>query len=226
MKKQSPTHGQRQTAYNLFRDNRRWKEEDAKDQVWLADWKAHKLPYCSVYIVAPENGWPCKVGISTHAYKRLVGLQTSVWKPLQVAACYWTSTVAEARRLEKEVHKRLSADNVWLHGEWFDMRPDAAKEMVEFVALVEGIEAFSKIDNPEVISCIHGLARSAFNQKNYITDANVGYCPEIGGEALANMANQAIAYGEMVDPALAKQVMLYEEHLEDNRLPTFKGRLP
>lgn len=146
--------GQQQTAFSSFVLNRNGVYKNIEEQVWLVDWKAFQLPYCSLYIVSPDGDWPCKVGISTNASKRLIGLQTSVWKPLRVAHCYWTATVHQARALEKAIHKRLTEDNAWLHGEWFSMRPSEAKEIVEFVAMVEGIELFDTIDNPEVITSL------------------------------------------------------------------------
>lgn len=152
MKMQLRMRGRQQTAYSSFILDRRGHFPQPEDQVWLADWKSFNLPYCSLYIVSPDGGWPCKIGISTNARKRLIGLQTSVWKPLKVTHCYWTATVHEARALEKAIHARLTEDNMWLHGEWFAMRPNEAKEIVEFVSLVEGIELNDKVDNPEVIS--------------------------------------------------------------------------
>lgn len=146
--------GRQQTAFSTFILDRGGLHKDLSEQVWLADWKAAGLPYCSLYIVTPDGNWPCKIGISVNASKRLIGLQTSVWKPLRVAKCYWTATVLQARTLEKAIHKRLTEDNAWLHGEWFAMRPDKATDVVEFVALVEGIELYDKIDNPKVMAAI------------------------------------------------------------------------
>lgn len=223
MKKQSRTHGLRLTAFDSFIANSNF-DDKPEDQVWLADWRAHKLPYCSLYVVAPDGQWPCKVGISVNPYKRLIGLQTSVWKPLKVMRCYWTNSVAEARALEKAVHLRLSDDNVWLHGEWFDMRPKAATEMIEFVSLVEGIEIFDKIDNEEVINSIKKDMEVRFTSKMIKAVADIGNRKTLGGDALARLANQCKEDGMMVPSRIAEMVMLHEEAEEDARLPSFRGK--
>jgi hypothetical protein len=130
---------------------------DAKKTVWLADWKKHKLPYCSIYVVSTDSKWPCKVGISVSPRKRLVQLQTSVWKPLEVAGCYWCNTVNEAKAVEKKMHETLTSDGAWLLGEWFDMRPDKVPPLIEFVASVAGIEIHDTIVEKPVIEDIQEM---------------------------------------------------------------------
>lgn len=223
MKKQSQTHGRPLTAFESFLLHSDQVIPRAEDQVWLADWKNFKLPYCSIYVVCPDGQWPCKVGISTYAYKRLLALQTSVWKPLKMMRCYWAKTVAEARALEKAVHRRLTEDNVWLHGEWFDMRPNSAQEIIEFVALVEGIEIFSEIDNQEVISDIATTIRQSVSNDFHIDRINHGSHKTFDGEALADLAKSYIENGDMVPRDLAKEVMLHKEHEESMRLPSLKA---
>jgi len=195
---------------------------DATKQVWLADWRAVKLPYCSLYVVCPDGSWPCKVGISVNAMRRLIALQTSVWKPLKVSKCYWTRSVAEARKLEKAVHQRLSGDNVWLHGEWFDMRPNAAAEMIEFVSLVEGIELYDKIDNQDVINSIEAMFQVAKTPDAVRARIDVDYVQGSRFEDLANVANQGIRDGIVVDPRVREMVMLYKEGENDKRLPSLR----
>lgn len=222
MKKQSRMHGLRLTAFDSFLLHSEDTYPKAEDQVWLADWKSYKLPHCSIYVVSPDGQWPCKVGISTYAYRRLLGLQTSVWKPLKMMGCYWAKTVAEARALEKAVHRRLTEDNVWLHGEWFDMRPNNARDMIEFVALVEGIEISSTIDNQEVIGDLEGVLRQSLSHDLIIKRINHRGQKTFDGEALANLAKSYIANGDMVPRDLAKEVMHHEEHEAERRLPTLK----
>lgn len=217
-------HGVQQTAFSSFLyglEGAYWRNPE--NHVWLVDWKSYKLPYCSLYIVSPDGNWPCKVGISCNPYKRLLSLQTSVWKPLKVVHCYWLESVKEARRLEKEVHARLTADNVWLHGEWFDMRPRNAREMVEFVAAVEGIEINEKIDNPEVIEDIRleisrsmtpDLVRSRIDVNNYKT---------FGGEDLARLAKSYKETGMVVDAAFQQALDEYEAHEAEMQLPSLRS---
>lgn len=115
------------------------------NDLWLINWRDLELPYCTIYIVTADNKWPCKIGVSCAPEKRVRSLQTASWRPLHVANCYWAETVGEARRLEQAVHRRLTEQSRWLHGEWFDMRPEAATEIVEFVSMVEGVDISADI---------------------------------------------------------------------------------
>lgn len=129
-----------------------------KENLWLVNWRAYGLPYCSIYVVCADNRWPCKIGISTFPEKRVKSLQTSVWRPLHVSRCYWAPTIKEARRLEQAVHRRLTEDSRWLHGEWFDMRPDGAREMIEFVAMVDGVDISDQIQDETIARDVHMAA--------------------------------------------------------------------
>lgn len=123
-------------------------------QIWMADWKRHSLPYCSIYVIAPDGHWPCKIGISVYARKRINQLQTSHWKRLEVARCFWVGSVFEARRIEKKAHQILKDDGAYLLGEWFDKTPEKAEEVIEFAAMLEGIDLNREIDSPDVLSDI------------------------------------------------------------------------
>lgn len=157
--KASQTLGQQRTAFNnylMFGDGTAKPEE----MVWLVDWRAHQLPYCSLYIVSPDNSWPCKVGISVAPRKRVMGLQVSVWRPLRVAHCFWCPSIKDARSLEARLHETLTKDNKWLHGEWFDMRPEDAVDLVQFEAAMIGVECNSVIEEPHIIEEIDASLHS------------------------------------------------------------------
>jgi hypothetical protein len=127
---------------------------DPNEMLWTIDWRDYDRPYCSLYVVTPDNDWPCKVGISVSPRKRVMGLQTSVWRPLKVAACFWCPTIQDARRLEMRVHQMLTDDKKWMHGEWFDMKPGPTCEMINFAACIAGIECNSTIDEPEIRAAV------------------------------------------------------------------------
>lgn len=115
------------------------------DLVWLADWRSMGLPYCSIYIVAPIDGWPCKVGISTNPMKRISTLQTSCWKQLEVKWCGWAPTMQQAKEVEMKSHASLTNLGLWLHGEWFDMRPEKAADLVAFEAELAGVSCSTEL---------------------------------------------------------------------------------
>jgi len=115
------------------------------DLVWLVDWRAMGLPNCCVYVIAPIDGWPCKIGISASPHKRVSALQTASWKQLRV---YWSAhlpSAAEARALEAKAHAVLTERNLWLHGEWFDLRPDKAIELLQFEAAIAGLDVNDRL---------------------------------------------------------------------------------
>ena len=215
-------HGLQRTAFSAFLMREGGYIAKPEKHVWLVDWRRYKLPYCSIYVVSPDGNWPCKVGISTNPYKRLISLQTSVWKPLKVIGCYWAKTVKEAREVEKQVHKRLSEDNVWLHGEWFDMRPKDAKEMIEFVSAVEGLEINDTIDNEEVIQDLRAELSGAMNNDFQRLMADVRKHSTFNYDTLSTLANEYKELGIVMDPALVQMVKDHEYEDEQRRLPSLR----
>lgn len=135
----------------MFISRNRESAGDAAHNVWLADWKKHGLPYCTVYVISPDNNWPCKVGISVAPRKRITSLQVSCWRPLKVDYSVWCPTIAEARALENAMHEVLTEDGKWLSGEWFDMRAEHALDLLHFKASVCGIECHDTIKEPIIV---------------------------------------------------------------------------
>ena len=128
------------------RDYYGWsKLSDVSNMLWMADWRAIGLPYCSIYVISPQDGWPCKIGISTNPIKRINTLQTACWKQLEVKWCAWAPTVQKAHDLELRSHRTLTDMAKWLHGEWFDLRPDKAIDLVSFEAELAGIEISTEL---------------------------------------------------------------------------------
>ncbi|RUV65827.1 GIY-YIG nuclease family protein [Mesorhizobium sp. M1A.F.Ca.IN.022.02.1.1] len=142
---------------NLRTASNRRMAGNAESHVWLADWKKYGLPHCSLYLVSPDNDWPCKVGISTHAARRVGQIQISVWRPVKVDYSVWCKSVADARLLERAIHSTLAEDGKWLNGEWFDMRPDATKELIQFKAAILGIECFDTVTEPAIVADIERM---------------------------------------------------------------------
>lgn len=127
-----------------------WSCMEPEKHIWLVDWKAHDLPYCSVYVIAPDRFKPVKVGIAVAPEKRLSGLQCSHWRHLYVVGCYWFETVKEARAIEAKVHQIFIDEDARLLGEWFDRTPEQARDAIEFSAMVAGVPARTDIPNDAV----------------------------------------------------------------------------
>jgi hypothetical protein len=86
-----------------------------------------------LYVVGCERddglvGGPCKIGISSNAYKRAKSLQTG--NPIALSLCYVFEF--ESRELalwaESAVHRMLS--DLRMEGEWFDVLPGHAETVI------------------------------------------------------------------------------------------------
>lgn len=130
----------RQKAQNLEWIKWARRRPEPEDSLWLVDWRSLKSERCCVYVIAPDGQWPVKVGISHAPRSRLLSLQVGNWKRLEVAACYWTHSVADALLLEREVHRDYSQQEKWLLGEWIDARPNEAAEKIQWAAMILSID--------------------------------------------------------------------------------------
>lgn len=125
-----------------------------EEHVWLANWRKFGFERSTIYVVSPDNSWPCKIGIANHGYSRVKSLQTSVWRPIKADFSAWTNTRTECSSLEKAVHRMLDEEGLWLHGEWFDMRPEQAVDAIRFQAAVTGIEINEVVEEENIIDSI------------------------------------------------------------------------
>ena len=84
-----------------------------------------------VYVIsAPSH--PVKIGIAKDPEKRLAALQTGFPHRLLI---HFTASVSNGRSVERACHMTLSANR--LEGEWFDVTPDRAIEVVRLAAGVD-----------------------------------------------------------------------------------------
>lgn len=176
-----PTRGRQRTAFNNWMTFDNTWHFDPNDFMWTVDWRFYDMPNCSLYIVTPDNKWPCKIGISVHPEKRIRSLQTSVWRPLSVAHCFACAGVKEAKSLERKVHETLTDMSRWLHGEWFDMRPEEAADIVRFSASLIGVECTDKIEDEWVFQDVKRYVEESMvvpaNQKQRIDDRHAARYP-------------------------------------------------
>lgn len=82
-----------------------------------------------VYIIAPEAGYPVKIGVAEKPTKRLSGIQTGCWEELVIHGLYQANNRGDAYRLEKLSHKRLGDRK--MTGEWFNVFVDDARVMLD-----------------------------------------------------------------------------------------------
>lgn len=85
-----------------------------------------------VYVIAPGPEGPTKIGYANDLVARLVTIQSGNWVKLRVYSTTWCVGPPVAKRLEEVVHSRL-IDKSML-GEWFDIDPASAIEIVQKIA--------------------------------------------------------------------------------------------
>lgn len=100
----------------------------------------------SIYVVAPQEGFPCKIGYASSLRKRLKTLQASHWDTLFIHDAVLVKSKRTAMRLEKLCHKRLASDCI--RGEWFNCFAEDAGKMLREVSL-EMNEALNNKGNSE-----------------------------------------------------------------------------
>lgn len=146
---------------------------DLEKELWRVNWRQHGLPYCGIYAVSPDNRWPTKIGISQNPVKRLISLQNSHWRKLDIWEYRYAENFVAARKIEAKAHEMLRSEGKCLQGEWFDIRPDKALEVIEFAAMTLGVEICSAIPNNDV-----ALALSTFSSKANLK-AHVAHMDEL-----------------------------------------------
>lgn len=144
------------------------------EQIWRVDWQARGYPFCGVYVISPDSLTPCKVGVSKNAMKRIIDLQIAHWRPIQVSEYRWCKSVADAVKVEKQTHVILREAGRELMGEWFDVRPKAALEAMEWAALTLNIELRSDFPDDEIKKYCEQLARDT-SYNNSLWDQALRY---------------------------------------------------
>lgn len=97
-----------------------------------------------VYVISCRGEGPCKIGISGDIAQRVREIQVSNWQPLFISAArpvidadaargfstYRAAYHASARKLERLTHSTLEGLGLRLMGEWFDVEPSDAIELL------------------------------------------------------------------------------------------------
>jgi len=151
------THRQHQTGQEPELTGPDWRKRELARQLWRIDWKRQGYDFCGIYCVSPDNRWPTKVGVSQNPSKRLISLQTSCWKRLDIAEYRYSETALVAREVEKKAHSHLKEDGKLLEGEWFDIRPEKAIEIVEFAAVSLGVVLRSDIPDDKIREALENI---------------------------------------------------------------------
>jgi hypothetical protein len=83
-----------------------------------------------IYVIAPDSGFPCKVGVAANTAKRLANLQTAHWESLYLYERFPVLNKGRAYMIERIILRRLKDNRI--RGEWFNLLvSDAAKVIKE-----------------------------------------------------------------------------------------------
>lgn len=92
----------------------------------------------AVYVLAGNPGNPVKIGISRSPYRRRSGVQSGQWNELKIFGLRYFRDHAVASSVEKRAHEMAGEKRV--RGEWFNLEPQEALDIVEFAALATNSE--------------------------------------------------------------------------------------
>ncbi len=96
----------------------------------------------AVYVISLDDV-VVKIGLSNDPAARARGIQTSQDRAVSV---YWAVRLAyaDAKKLEKQVHKELRTTINHARGEWYMLAPETAKQVIERIA--DDLGLTTKID--------------------------------------------------------------------------------
>lgn len=110
-----------------------------------------------IYAIAPDRDGPSKIGVTTDIMSRVRSLQTGCWLPLKVydfrlslpknmgSMKFNLQHLAHqgATMAEKDAHSALRSCELGLTGEWFDVTPEEAMQVIDKCALAGDYRSFS-----------------------------------------------------------------------------------
>lgn len=140
--------------------------------LWRVDWKDAGYPYCGIYVITADNGWPCKIGISQNPVKRLLSLQSANWRKIDIQEYRYCENAVQARAVEQKAHEMLHGDGKSLLGEWFDCRPDQAIEVIQFAADVLGVSLRTDIPDERIRETLLQMADYQYTAEYAKKEAN------------------------------------------------------
>lgn len=117
---------------------------DGSDEVFGSNMDDHGSV---LYVIAPDENGPCKIGVTQNVGMRLSAIQIGCWMQLGVFAvriCFkrtgghltnlWSSMRFGADHVERQTHDALKDCEVHLRGEWFDVTVEEAVQAIQKAA--------------------------------------------------------------------------------------------
>lgn len=102
-----------------------------------------ELGYACVYAVGPIGGRPLRISWARQLKEKLAELQPGCWKELQVHDVVWTPGDITAVRLLGEATALLDKAKRRLTGDWYDVTPEYAQQVLRFATDRSGVPHFT-----------------------------------------------------------------------------------
>jgi hypothetical protein len=105
-----------------------------------------ELGFACVYAVGPIGGRPLRISWARQLKDKLAELQPGSWKQLQVHEVVWTAGDMLAVRLLNEMTGVLDRAKRRLLGDWFDVTPEFAEQVMRLASDKLNVPTFSHGD--------------------------------------------------------------------------------
>lgn len=116
-----------------------------------------ELGFACVYAVGPIAGRPLRISWAKQLRDKLVELQPGCWKELKAHEVLWTAGDMLAIRLLNEATALLDKAKRRLAGDWFDVTPEFAQQVLRFATDKTGIPTFT---HAEMLDRVRSTRRS------------------------------------------------------------------
>lgn len=88
--------------------------------------------FSTVYVLTPAPEGPSKIGYAVDILARMKSIQGANWMKIHVHSVLWCAGPPVAQRVEATSHFKLA--NALISGEWFNVGPDKAAQIVSETA--------------------------------------------------------------------------------------------
>lgn len=105
-----------------------------------------ELGFACVYAVGPTGGRPLRISWARQLKDRMEALQLGCWKDLQIHDIAWTVGDMLAMRITSAAHDILDKAKRRLSGDWFDVTPEFASQLIRLAAEKSNIPTFSHVE--------------------------------------------------------------------------------
>jgi hypothetical protein len=105
-----------------------------------------ELGFACVYAVGPSGGRPLRIGWSRQLKDRMKELQLGCWKDLHIHDIIWTAGDMLAIRLFNEAASVIDKAKRRLAGDWFDITPEFASQVMRLATDKTNIPTFSHVE--------------------------------------------------------------------------------